>query len=167
MSEGQAHLCLGLYDDVEVAERDYQSLKVLHSSGRVAAYDAAVVFKDHDGKVAIQDRKKDQATATWTGVGVGALVGLLFPPAFVATALVGGVTGALVGRARASLSKSQVEELGRALTDNEVALVVVGDEQMPDRLEQVLPNAKHRLAQEVDLNQEDFAQALHDEAQGA
>ncbi len=102
MSEGQAHLCLGLYDDVEVAERDYQSLKVLHSSGRVAAYDAAVVFKDHDGKVAIQDRKKDQATATWTGVGVGALVGLLFPPAFVATTLVGGVTGALVGQARAA-----------------------------------------------------------------
>jgi uncharacterized membrane protein len=164
---GQSHLCLGLYDDIEAAERDYQSLKLLHSSGRVAAYDAAVVFKDHDGKVAIQDRKKDQATATWTGVGVGAFVGLLFPPAFVATTLVGGVTGALVGRAHANLSKSEVEQLGRALADNEVALVVVGDAQLPDRLEQVLPGAKHRLAQEIDLDQEDFANALHDEAEKA
>lgn len=167
MSEGQAHLCLGLYDDIEVAERDYQSLKVLHSSGRVAAYDAAVVFKDHDGKVAIQDRGKKGATATWTGIGIGAFVGVLFPPAFVATTLVGGVTGALVGKARASLSKAEVEELGRALLDNEVALVVVGDEELPDRLEQVLPNATHRLAQEVDLDREDFARALHDEAEQA
>jgi uncharacterized membrane protein len=164
MSEGQAHLCLGLYDDIEVAERDYQSLKVLHSSGRVAAYDAAVVFKDKDGKVAIQDRSKQEATATWTGVGVGAFVGLLFPPAIIATTLVGGVTGALVGKARAGLSKAEIEDLGRALTDNEVALVVVGDAELPDRLEQVLPNATHRLAQEVDLDQDDFAQALHDDA---
>lgn len=167
MSEGQAHLCLGLYDDIDVAERDYQSLKALHSSGRVAAYDAAVVFKDRDGKVAIQDRGKREAAATWTGVGVGALVGLLFPPAFVATALVGGVTGALVGKARAGLSKGEVEELGRALLENEVALVVVGDVELPERLEQVLPNAKHRLAQEVDLDREDFARALHDEAEQA
>ena len=76
MANEPAHLCLGLYDDVESAERDYQALKILHTSGRVAAYDAAVVFKDHDGKVAIQDRKKDQATATWTGLGLGAFVGL-------------------------------------------------------------------------------------------
>ena len=167
MSEGQAHLCLGLYDDIEVAERDYESLKVLHSSGRVAAYDAAGVFKDRDGKVAIQDRGKKTATATWTGVGVGAFVGLFFPPAIVATTLVGGVTGALVGKARAGLSKSEVEELGRALSDNEVALVVVGDAELPDRLEQVLPNATHRLAQEVDLDQDDFARALHDDAENA
>jgi uncharacterized membrane protein len=165
MSEGQAHLCLGLYDDIEIAERDYQSLKVLHSSGRVAAYDAAVVFKDADGKVAIQDRSHKEATATWTGVGIGAFVGLLFPPAIVATTLVGGVTGALVGKARAGLSKREVEELGRALLDNEVALVVVGDEELPDRVEQVLPNAKHRLAQEVDLDRDEFAKALHDEAE--
>lgn len=167
MSEGQAHLCLGLYDDIEIAERDYQSLKVLHSSGRVAAYDAAVVFKDADGKVAIQDRSHKEATATWTGIGVGAFVGLLFPPAIIATTLVGGVTGALVGKARAGLSKREVEDLGRALLDNEVALIVVGDEELPDRVEQVLPNAKHRLAQEVDLDQEEFAKALHDDAERA
>jgi hypothetical protein len=77
------------------------------------------------------------------------------------------VTGALVGRAHASLSKAEVEELGAALRDNEVALVVVGDAQLPDRLEQVLPGAKHRLAREIDLDQEDFAKALHDEAEQA
>lgn len=167
MADGQAHLCLGLYDDIETAERDYRSLKKLHAEGRVAAYDAAVVFKDHEGKVAIQDRSKKESTATWTGVGVGALVGLLFPPAIVATAVVGGVTGALVGRARASLSKAEVDALGNALLDNEVALVVVGDVELPDRMEQVLPSAKHRMAQEVDLDQDDFAEALHDEAEKA
>ena len=167
MANEPAHLCLGLYDDVESAERDYQALKILHTSGRVAAYDAAVVFKDHDGKVAIQDRKKDQATATWTGLGIGAFVGLLFPPAVVATALVGGVTGALIGRARSSLSKAEVEEIGAALLDNEAALVVVGGADLPDRVEQVLPNARHRLARELDLDAEDFAKALHDEAEQA
>ena len=167
MANEPAHLCLGLYDDVESAERDYQALKILHTSGRVAAYDAAVVFKDHDGKVAIQDRKKDQATATWTGLGIGAFVGLLFPPAVVATALVGGVTGALIGHARSSLSKAEVKEIGAALLDNEAALIVVGGADLPDRVEQVLPSARHRLARELDLDAEDFAKALHDEAEQA
>jgi uncharacterized membrane protein len=165
MADANAHLCLGLYDAVETAETDYRQLRTLHAEGLVATYDAAVVFKDRDGKVAIQERKKEVAKATWTGVGVGALVGLLFPPAMVATAAVGGVTGALVGRAHAGLSRAEVEELGRALTENEAALVVVGDVELPGRLEQVLPNARHRLAQEVDLNQDDFAKALHDEAE--
>ena len=167
MASGTVHLCLGLYDDVESAECDYEALKLLHSSGRVAAYDAAVVFKDHAGTVAIQDRRKDQAKATWTGVGVGAFVGLLFPPAFVATALVGGVTGALVGRAHAGLSRAEVEEIGAALRDNEAALVVAGDAELPDRFEQVLPSATHRRAKELDLDAEDFAKALHDEAEQA
>lgn len=162
MADSTMHLCLGLYSDIETAERDYQSLKELHTAGRVAAYDAAVVFKDNEGKVAIQDRKKDKARATWTGVGIGAFVGVLFPPAFIATTLVGGVAGALVASTHTSLSKADVEELGAALQDNEVALAVVGDAALPDRIEQVLPNAERRIAKELDLDVEDFARALHE-----
>lgn len=165
MSDKKMHLCLGVYGDLETAERDYQALKQLHTSGRVAAYDAAVVFKDHEGKVAIQDRKKDKARATWTGLGIGAFVGVLFPPAFIATTAVGGVVGALVAHTHASMSKADVEELGAALRENEVALAVVGDAALPERIEQVLPNAERRIAMELELDAEDFARAL-DEAGG-
>ena len=165
MASDSAHLCLGLYDSVEMAERDFLDLKKLHTQGLVKAYDAAVVFRDAEGKVAIQDRKKDKARATWTGIGIGAFVGILFPPAIVATTLVGGATGALVAHAKGSLSKADVEELGEALKDDQVALVVVGDAELPDRMEQVLPNASKRVAKELQLDREGFSQAI-DEARG-
>lgn len=167
MASANVHLCLGLYDDVRTAELDFESLQMLHGSGRLNAYDAAVVFKDRDGRVDVQERKKHTSRGMWTGLGIGAVVGVLFPPALVATAAVGGVTGALVARAHGKLTKAEVEELGAALRENEAALVVVGDAELPDRLEQVLPTARHRIAKELDLDQADFATALHDEAEQA
>jgi uncharacterized membrane protein len=162
MAKGTVHLCVGIYDRLETAESDYADLKRLHAEGVVGAYDAAVVAREADGTIAVVDRKKETARGAWTGLGIGALAGLLFPPAIIGAALAGGVAGGLVGKARESLSKADAEELGAALSEHEVALAVVGDAALFERLGQVLPRASRRIAKELDLTKDDVGQAMHE-----
>ena len=162
MAKGTVHLCVGIYEKLEIAEGDYSELSTLHHAGLVGAYDAAVVTRAADGVVTVVERKKDTARGTWTGLGIGALTGLLFPPAILGAALVGGAAGGLVGKARESLSKADAEELGAALKEHEVALAVVGDAALFERLQQVLPRASRRIAKELDLTREDLGHAMQD-----
>jgi len=162
MAKGTVHLCVGVYDRLETAEADFVDLNKLHHAGLVGAYDAAVVARGADGMVSVVERKKDTAHGVWTGLGIGALAGLLFPPAILGTALVGGVAGGLVGKARESLSKADAEELGAALREHEVALAVVGDAALFERVEQVLSGATRRVAKELDLSKDDLGQAMQE-----
>ena len=162
MAKGTVHLCVGIYDRLETAEGDYADLKRLHGEGLVGAYDAAVVARQADGTIAVVERKKETARGAWTGLGIGAVAGLLFPPAIVGAALVGGVAGGLVGKAREGLSKTDAEELGAALKGDEVALAVVGDVALFERLEQILPRASRRIAKELDLSKEDLGRAMQE-----
>jgi uncharacterized membrane protein len=162
MAKGTVHLCVGIYDRLETAEGDYADLKRLHGEGLVGAYDAAVVARQADGTIAVVERKKETARGAWTGLGIGAVAGLLFPPAIVGAALVGGVAGGLVGKAREGLSKTDAEELGAALKGDEVALAVVGDVALFERLEQILPRASRRIAKELDLTKEDLGRAMQE-----
>ena len=162
MAKGTVHLCVGIYDRLEAAESDYADLKQLHSEGVVGAYDAAVVSRQADGTIAVVERKKETARGAWTGLGIGAVTGLLFPPALIGAALVGGVAGGLVGKAREGLSKADAEELGAALRGDEAALAVVCDVALVERLEQVLPRASRRIAKELDLTKEDLGRAMQE-----
>jgi uncharacterized membrane protein len=56
-----------------------------------------VVTKDDAGKV--HENKDEMATrhAAWGDAAVGALVGLLFPPAIIASATVGAAVGGVSG----------------------------------------------------------------------
>jgi uncharacterized membrane protein len=162
MAKDTVHLCVGIYDRLETAEDDFASLNKLHHAGLVGAYDAAVVTRGADGTVSVVERKKDTVHGMWTGLGVGALAGLLFPPAMLGTALVGGVAGGLAGKARESLSKADAEELGAALREHEVALAVVGDATLFERAEQVLAGARRRVAKELELTKEDIGQAMQE-----
>jgi uncharacterized membrane protein len=162
MTKGTVHLCVGLYHDLETAEADYADLKRLHGEGLVGAYDAAVVARQDDGTVAVEERKKDTARGAWSGLGIGALAGLLFPPAILGAALVGGAAGGLVGKVRERLSAADAEQLGATLRDHEVALAVVGDAALFERLEQVLPRATRRIAKELELTKEDLGRAMQE-----
>jgi uncharacterized membrane protein len=162
MAKGTVHLCVGVYKRLETAERDYADLNTLHHAGLVGAYDAAVVARGADGAVGVVERKKDTAHGARTGLGIGALAGLLFPPAIVGAALIGGVAGGLVGKAREGLSKAEAEELGAALGEHEVALAVVGDAALLAHVEQVLAGAERRLATELDLTKDDLGRAMQE-----
>ena len=81
----------------------------------VGTYDAAVINKDDNGKVHVHKHEKATQHGAWGGIAVGALVGVLFPPAVLGAAAVGGVVGGVGGHFRKGLSRGDAKELGETL----------------------------------------------------
>lgn len=154
------YLCLGVYPNVDLAAADYKDLAYLHGSGRMGTYDAAIVTKDAEGKVHVKKHEKPTQHAAWTGIGVGAVLGVLFPPSIIATAAVGGAAGGLVGHLWKGMSRTDVKELGEALDEGQAALLVVAPPGIEEQAERILSRSRQRVVRQLDVDHHEFAAAL-------
>ncbi|WCB93988.1 hypothetical protein DSM104299_02716 [Baekduia alba] len=160
MSDAPVFIYIAAYDSEAAAREDYDVLLELHASGVVGTYDAAIVTKDGDGKVHVHKHEKPTQHGAWTGIGVGALVGILFPPSIIGTAIVGGAAGGVVGHLWHGMSRGDVKELGEALDAGEAALVVVGRDQLEETLDRELRRADKRLQKQIDADAKEFEKEL-------
>ena len=124
--DDEMFLYIGTYPSEAGARADYDIVKDLHTVDVVGTYDAAVITKDSSGKVHVNKDEMATRHGGWGGAAAGAVVGILFPPAIIGTALVGGAIGAVSGHLWRGISRSDVKELGELLDDGEAALLVVG-----------------------------------------
>ena len=84
---------IGTYPSEAAARADYDVVKDLHAAGAVGTYDAAVVTKDDAGKVHVNKDEMATRHRAWSSAAVGAVVGILFPPAIIGSAVVGAAVG--------------------------------------------------------------------------
>lgn len=129
---------IATYDDVADARQDYEEVKQAHKQGFIGEYDAAIVWRNERGKVEI-DSVGEEASRKWlwAGLGVGALIGLVFPPSILATSAIGALSGAIIGRFRDGIPQDDLEQIGDALTGDNAALVVIAQDRIADALEQI------------------------------
>ena len=163
MADERLVLYLGVYADAGRAEADYHDLVTLHNSGRVGTYDAAVVAKDESGRVDLPEHRKRTKHGVWTGIGIGALLGIVFPPSILGSAVVAGTAGGVIGHLRKSLSPDDVRELGAALDEGQAALLVVGSPDLRVQTERILSRAERRIVKPLDVVHREFASALRDD----
>jgi uncharacterized membrane protein len=159
MSEDATFVFVGAYDSEEAAHADYEDLKQLHADGLVGTYDAAVITKS-DGKVHVHKHEKTTQRGAWTGLGVGALVGILFPPSILGSGIVGATAGGLVGHFWRGMSRSDVKEIGELLDDGEAGLVVIGTSNVEKQVTKALGRAQRRLAKQIDGETKDLDREL-------
>jgi uncharacterized membrane protein len=152
VTEQPVFLYVAAYDDESDARADYDTLLGLHAAGVVGTYDAAVITKDDEGKVHVHKHEKPTQHGAWTGIGVGAVLGVLFPPSILATAVVGGAAGGLIGHFWRGMSRSDVKELGETLDAGQAGLVVVGRSKLDEVLDRELKRASKRLEKEIEAD---------------
>jgi uncharacterized membrane protein len=162
MADKPVFLYLATYDSEDTAREDYNVLKELHATGVVGTYDAAVVTKDADGKVHVDKHEKPTQHGAWTGAGVGAVLGILFPPSIIGSAIVAGAAGGLIGHVWRGLSRSDVKELGELIDEGEAALLVIGRDQLEETLDRELKRANKRLNKELDADAKAFEKELEE-----
>jgi uncharacterized membrane protein len=143
---------VGTYASEVDARADYDTVKDLHSVGAVGTFDAAVITKDDDGKVHVNKHETSTRHGAWGGAGVGALVGILFPPSIIGSAIVGAAVGGVSGHLWKGMSRSDVKEFGDAIDAGEAALVVVGQTTIEAYLEKAQLKAQKRVAKELELD---------------
>jgi uncharacterized membrane protein len=144
---------VGVYDDVDDAEADYDLVKELHTKADlIDAYDAAVVARHADGKVKIVKKHETPTRAGGVlGGGIGLATGLvvaLFPFAAIGGGLLaattggGALLGSLAGHAAAGMSRHDLKELGEQLDAGQAGLIVVGASDMHAKIERAMKAAK-------------------------
>src|SRR5678816_2470364 len=106
MADRPVFLYAAVYDEIDDAEADYEAVFDLHDAGAIGTFDSAVVRKEDDGKVRVTKTEKPTQHGAWTGAAVGALVGIIFPPAIIGSAVVGAAAGAGIGHAMGGVSRS-------------------------------------------------------------
>ncbi|HZV72356.1 MAG TPA: DUF1269 domain-containing protein [Conexibacter sp.] len=160
MADEPVFLYLAAYDSEDDARLDYDALLELHAAGVVGTYDAALVVKDADGKVHVHKHEKPTQHGAWTGIGVGAVVGILFPPSLIASAVVGGAAGGVIGHLWRGLSRSDVKDLGELLDSGEAGLIVIGRSKLEEMLERELRRANRRVEKELKVDAKDLEKEL-------
>jgi len=149
MADNPTFLFIGAYPSDDDAQADYAALKELHDAGLVGTYDAAVVTKSA-GEVHVHKHEKPTQHGAWSGLAVGALVGVLFPPSIIGAGVVGATAGGLVGHFWRGLSRSDVKEIGELLDEGEAALVVIGTSKLAEYRDRILARAERDLTKQLD-----------------
>ncbi|GAA3889248.1 hypothetical protein GCM10022381_33860 [Leifsonia kafniensis] len=154
-------LYIGTYPSEDAARADYDVVKDLHSAGAVGTYDAAVITKSADGKVHVNKDEMATRHGGWGGAAAGAVVGLLFPPAIIGTAIVGGAIGAASGHLWRGVSRSDVKELGDLIDAGEAALLVVGASTVEEAIDKAeLKAEKHVIKQLTKVKKSEFDEVV-------
>jgi uncharacterized membrane protein len=158
-SEGM-FLYLGTYPNAAVAREDYEVVKGLHAIEAVGSYDAAVITKDASGKVHVDKDEMATRHGGWGGAAAGAVLGILFPPAIIASAVVGGAAGAASGHLWRGISRSDVKELGSLIDEGEAALLVIGESTIERALEKQVLQAEKHIAKQLGVKATDVDAAV-------
>ena len=96
----------------------------------------------------------------WTGAGVGALVGLIFPPAVLGAAIIGAGAGGLTGHLAKGISRGDLEELGEELEAGSAAVIVLGESRIEEQLEKALTRANKMIEKQVDADADELEREI-------
>jgi uncharacterized membrane protein len=155
---------IGTYPSEVTARADYDVVKDLHAVGAVGTYDAAVVTKDDAGKVHVNKDEMATRHGAWGGAAVGALVGILFPPAILATTAAGAAIGGVSGHLWRGMSRADCKELGEVIDDGQAALVIVGESTIEQAVDKAALKAEKQVARDLDVKPKDIDKAVREAA---
>src|SRR3954465_10137597 len=133
---------VAVYDNIGRAETDWDELEAAAQDGRVDLADAALVTRDDQGTTTV-DRQSHHGWGK--GAVAGAVVGILFPPALIGSAVVGAAGGAVVARLNRSLDRGDIKDLGNVLDSGKIALVVLTSQDTSKAATETLKGATSSL----------------------
>jgi uncharacterized membrane protein len=162
MAKKPVFVYIGVYNNPVFARGDLDIVYDLHAAGVIGTYDAAVAVKELDGSVRIEKHEKPTQRGAWTGIAVGAVVGIIFPPSIIGAAAVGGIAGGLVGHFWRGMSRKDVHELGEMLDAGQALLIVVGHDKLEAALEKAELKADKHVEKQVDMEGEELDKQLTD-----
>jgi uncharacterized membrane protein len=160
MSDRPLFIYAATYATVVDASADYEALIELHHAHLVGTYDVALITKDEQGKVHVQKHEKPTQHGAWTGIAVGALAGVLFPPSIIGSAAVGGLAGGVIGHLARGMSRGDMKELGELVDTGQAALVIVGESRVGEQLDKALTRALQTIEKQTEADSKEFQREL-------
>ena len=93
------------------------------------------------------------------------MVGILFPPSIIGSAIVGAAVGGVSGHLWRGMSRAGVKEFGELVDQGQAALIIVGETTLQAALEKAELKAENQVvAKELDMSVKDVDAALREAA---
>jgi uncharacterized membrane protein len=136
-----------VFPDREHGEVILNMLDSMHRAGTVKLVDTAMVTKDDQGKLQIEETKE---LTTKKGARRGAVImgsmAILFPPTIIASSVVGGAIGAVAGRLRDSgIKNKQMREIAEQLEPGQAVVVALAEDGSEARVQAALQGYEGHL----------------------
>ena len=158
-------LLAAVFPNREHAETILDMLERMHKATTITIHDASLVTKNDKGKLKIEETHE---LTTGKGARRGAIIAgslaVIFPPAFLASAVAGGLIGAISGKLRdTGIKTDSMKDLADRLDGGKAAVFVIVDEENVLQVQNALSSYEGELAiMEIDeatmaeLNKENF-----------
>jgi uncharacterized membrane protein len=160
------------YGSEDEAVADFDQIHAHYKdAGKHAAFDAAVVVRDKEGKVSIpkrDDGAKHHGGRKGLAIGLaGGLVVALFPAVALGGALLagggaGGGIGALAGHISNKSSAENLKTISEALDAGSAGIVIVVDPADADEVENLLTHATQVTRNEIAVDDEELENEVQD-----
>jgi uncharacterized membrane protein len=148
VSKGKSvQLMAAVYPNEDQAKVIANMLQEMHRAGNITLVDAALITKDEDGKVHV---KETEELTTRKGARRGAIItgilGLIYPPSFIASVIAGGGIGALAGKLRdTGIKDDDIKEIADGVQPGNAAVVALAEGEWVQHIEQSLQGYDGRL----------------------
>lgn len=151
MSDTEFDVVIAAYLIPDLARKDFDSLVKLVAGKQLTVEGVALVSNDADGNVTVTETGDHLGRkGLEIGGGVGLAVGLLAPP-LLASAIVGGAAGALIGKfARHRVESGLEDKMGAALPPGSAGIVAIYDRSKAGTVDATLASAVKKSVAQVD-----------------
>ncbi len=142
---------IAVYLIPELAQQDFDAYVQLVDRKEIVTEGIAVVLKDADGEVHVQETGDHMGRkGVKVGGGLGLVVGLFAPPLLAATA-VGAAVGGIAGKfARHRVESGIGEKMDDALPPGSAGIIAIYEQAGADAVERALANAILRSTAQID-----------------
>jgi uncharacterized membrane protein len=151
MSDTDFDVVIAAYLIPDLAQKDFDALVKLVKDKQLTVEGVALVTNDADGNVTVNETGDHLGRkGLEIGAGVGLVVGLLAPP-LLASVVVGGAAGALVGKfARHRVESGLEDKMGAALPPGSAGIVAIYDRAKAGTVDTALASAVRKSVAHVD-----------------
>jgi len=138
---------VAVFDNETKADAALKSIEWLERRALLLdVFDRAKVMRRSDGRIEV-GRLHDPRHAAKSGLAVGALLGVAFPPSILVGAAVGSATGALVGAVRHhTFEHGFLTRMGDQLRPGRAAIVAITEPQHMETLSESIPTPVWELS---------------------
>jgi len=136
-------LIVAAYQELDAANSDFEALTGAVAKKSLKSEAMLLLGKNPNGEILVEDTgdRLGRRGAAW-GAGVGALAGLVLPPAFIASTIAGTAAGGSLGKfASNKLRGGLQDKVGEALADGTAVIIGVYPADQQLGAEQLMPGS--------------------------
>ena len=153
-------LYIAVYGDDDAAQADWDALKALVTADLIKLDGLVLIKRGDDGKIDVKDNAHVTAGGAVLGAVGGLVIGLIFPPAFLASGLVGAAAGGGVGALVTHRERKQIKhEVEDVMPRDSSAIVALFEQSWIKDVEKSLAKADAVTTHEVAKDSADEVKA--------